>query len=248
MEVNQAKLYDRQIQIFGADTQKNISSSEVFVYGLNTITSEIVKNLALIGFNVALYDIRETSLDSIQGSPLLGKSDERSIGIPIAQVIASKLVEMNPCIQVRVVTESPETVFCDNTKIFISACQTFEQQAAISIALQKINVPKFYVFNSNYKFIALAELPSKPFHLSERTKEQVEARLGLLSLQYNFSEIQTPSLDDFLLQCVFGATLNQTILSLITHNDIAYNVVYLDTDSQSNNPNHQRRFECMTLN
>ena len=248
MEVNQAKLYDRQIQIFGADTQKRISASEVLIHGLNTVTTEMAKNLALIGFSVALCDDRPLTAQDIDASPLLGKCDEHSISTPVAQVVATKLLEMNPCIRVRVVTDTLDSAFGESTQVFVSAGQNFEAQVGVSSQLTHINVPKFYVFGANYRFLVLAEMPGKPFKLAEHTQEQLQTKFAELDLQYDFNDTHTPSLDDFVLQCVFGATLNQTLLSLVSSGRAAHNLMYLDVDCESKNPNHHRRLECLTLN
>lgn len=248
MEINQAKLYDRQIQIFGADTQKVISESEVLIAGLDTITSEVAKNLVLTGFNIALHDRRTLTASHIEESPMLGACNATECGQPLDEVVASKLREINPCVSIRVTSEPLADGFTDSTKVFVSGIHDFDDQHAISAKLQQINVPKFYLFQANYRFLAFAELPKMPLKLSDLTREQLHARLAEHNVAYDFSDKHTASLDDFVLRCVFGATLNQSLLGLISHGRGSHNILYLDADANCENPSQQRHLACLLLN
>lgn len=249
MEVNHAKLYDRQIQIFGTDTQKDISSSEVLISGLNTVTQEVAKNLALIGFGIALHDAGVLTPSDIRCSPLLGACDDASVGQPLSQVIAAKLRDINPHIQVRVVEHLTEASFQENSRIFVSMDQSFEVQISRSMLFQNIDLAKFFLFQIDYKFMALAELPDSGFRLSSHTPEQLQEKLSsAFDFKFDFGQTHTPSVDDFVLQCVYGATFNQALLTLVSRKKLGYNLLFLDTDSQSDNPNHHRRLECLSIN
>lgn len=248
METNQAKLYDRQIQIFGAETQKVISSTEVLIAGLNTVTMETAKNLALIGFNIALADSRPLTKEDINCSPLLGVCDETYISRPIDEVIRIKLLDINPHVDVRIVSGPLESAFQSNTHILISISQSFEVQISTSAKLKDIAIVKFYLFQTNYTFLAIAELPNKPFNLSDYTVDQLRSKLKVeLNLEYSFSVPHKSFIGDFVLQCVCGSTFNQTILTLISRQKLEYNVLYLTFNEESDNPSDHRRLECLTL-
>lgn len=58
--------YDRQIRVFGLNTQQKLSQSNILIIGTNLLTQEILKNLVLTG-------IRSISiLSTDQTSPILG--------------------------------------------------------------------------------------------------------------------------------------------------------------------------------
>ncbi len=45
----EAKLYDRQIRLWGVDVQKNMSKSRILVSGFTGLSVEVCKNLVLSG-------------------------------------------------------------------------------------------------------------------------------------------------------------------------------------------------------
>lgn len=48
---DEAELYDRQIRLWGVQSQQKISSTKILVIGLTGLASEITKNLVLAGIN-----------------------------------------------------------------------------------------------------------------------------------------------------------------------------------------------------
>ena len=249
MQINKEKLYDRQIQIFGGETQKTINSTEVMVFGLNTVTTEIVKNLALIGFNIAVCDNKPLGREDIDNSPLLGKCDEDCLNQPLDTVIKNKLLDINPCIEVRVVTEPSGETLTDSTSILVSTSQSFEAQRSLSDKFRETKMHKFYLFESADSFLAVAELPEKSFKLHEHDmgsfREKLKQEHGI---DYSFDSASNSYLGDFVLRCAFGATFNQTLLTLISRQKLAYNLLYLNFNQKTENPSEHRKLDCLCLN
>lgn len=50
--------YDRQIRLWGAESQQRIRESKVLIVGFCGIAAEVVKNLVLAGANIVVADIK----------------------------------------------------------------------------------------------------------------------------------------------------------------------------------------------
>ncbi len=95
MQDQKTKLYDRQIQLFGEETQDKISKLTVYVNSIDSTTSEILKNLVLTGFNIIFFDSRKITKNDIDVNPLIDSIDFKE-QILISTVIEKKLKELNP--------------------------------------------------------------------------------------------------------------------------------------------------------
>ena len=94
-------LYDRQIRTYGMDAVNKLNTSSVLIYGLKGgYGTEIGKNLALSGINIFLYDIDTITEDDLD-TGFYYKETNKSC----AQVLCSKLQELNPYISVKVVND-----------------------------------------------------------------------------------------------------------------------------------------------
>lgn len=105
-------VYDRQIRLFGADAQRRISAARVVVLGRlrGSLGAEVVKNLALAGFNLDLHEVASTKpCDDdddaklnmfLQWSSSLSNR-EVSSSSSIAKALVSSVSDMNPLITVR---------------------------------------------------------------------------------------------------------------------------------------------------
>lgn len=249
MENQTSKLYDRQIQIFGAETQKRISSTEIYICGLTTVTVEIVKNLALIGFNIALSDQRPLTQDCITSLPLLGVCDESHIGQCLDETIKEKLQEMNPHIKVRVIegTLKADTPECPD--VLIAKVQNAETALTLSAQLKELDMPKFYLFESGWSFIAVAELPGKPFSLSSHNvKSFQEALATQFGITTSLNTQKSQLSESYVLGCVSGATFNQMLLTLVSRQNLDYNLLHLAFNQDSENPSDHRKLDCLLLN
>lgn len=53
----EAQLYDRQLRLWGVQSQQRLQQSKIAIFGLNGAQSEIAKNLILAGLNeITLFD------------------------------------------------------------------------------------------------------------------------------------------------------------------------------------------------
>lgn len=107
-----AKLYDRQIRLWGAASQQKIFQARVLAVGVSGVVSETLKNLALAGVGVLeIVDSAVVTESDIGPNLLLGRQD---LGQNRALACKERLRELNPRVQVVVsarTTRSLEPAF-----------------------------------------------------------------------------------------------------------------------------------------
>ncbi len=87
-------LYDRQVRTYGEEASKRINSSNVVVYGLGGLGTEICKNLALGGVkNLYLYDRDLPSDRDIETGIYYQSKDYDK---PKSSILITYLKELNP--------------------------------------------------------------------------------------------------------------------------------------------------------
>ena len=92
--------YDRQIRIWGVDSQSMLDASRVLVIGLNGLMHEVAKNLVLAGITVDLWNSDETiSAMDLTAGFFFRPSD---IGQKKADVLSPRLAELNRFVSVSV--------------------------------------------------------------------------------------------------------------------------------------------------
>jgi len=74
----EAEIYDRQIRLWGVESQQRLRSARVFVLGLSGIGAEVTKNLVLGGISVTLVDSKVVTASSLKVNFFL--DGEKSIG------------------------------------------------------------------------------------------------------------------------------------------------------------------------
>lgn len=91
--------YSRQIGAYGLEAMSKLVRLRVLIYGLKGIGVETAKNLILAGpGGVTLLDNDPVSLRDLGSNFFFTKED---VGSPRAQVVAPKLQELNPMVQLR---------------------------------------------------------------------------------------------------------------------------------------------------
>jgi ubiquitin-activating enzyme E1 len=97
-------LYDRQVRTYGVEAVKKMTTSSVLIMGLGCgLGTEVGKNLALGGIkNIYLFDPSEVTSSDLETGFYYSKQD---IGNGRAQVLQPKLQELNPYVNVQVVSD-----------------------------------------------------------------------------------------------------------------------------------------------
>ena len=92
MTDDETALYDRQIRVWGLEAQKNIRSFRVHVIGCNQLSSEILKNLCLVGIHITVQKC-DKIYSNVRESCLLGKE---YLGMRYSEALVLAMKEMNP--------------------------------------------------------------------------------------------------------------------------------------------------------
>jgi ubiquitin-like 1-activating enzyme E1 A len=86
LSADEAKLYDRQIRLWGVEAQKRMKGARILICGFRSLSAEICKNLVLAGFSVVVQD-SACVLPEDLGSHIFLNSD--SIGLNVSLFIDS---------------------------------------------------------------------------------------------------------------------------------------------------------------
>lgn len=104
---DEAKLYDRQIRLWGLDAQKRLRSSRVCVLGMGGLGCEVVKNLVLSGIKeLRMVDGRKVT-EQDATSQFLAPRDE--VGKNRAEASLNRVQQLNPMVEVAADTSNSET-------------------------------------------------------------------------------------------------------------------------------------------
>ncbi|KAG2370759.1 hypothetical protein C9374_014253 [Naegleria lovaniensis] len=93
-----AKIYDRQIRLWGVETQNRLNQSRILVYGMNGLSAEICKNIVLSG--VGLVHIMDSQLVTQFDLGCNFLVREANIGENRAKACHPNLQELNPLMKV----------------------------------------------------------------------------------------------------------------------------------------------------
>lgn len=94
----EAAVYDRQLRVWGVETQKRLSTSKVLIIGCTGLAAETAKNVVLAGVgSVTMIDDTPCSLKS-SGNFLIPADVEATQTVSAACV--AQLQEMNPFVQI----------------------------------------------------------------------------------------------------------------------------------------------------
>ena len=96
--VAEAKLYDRQIRLWGMQAQGRIRNSRILVCGMTGLTNEVLKNIVLAGVgSVTLVDDALVTERDLGAQFLLAETD---MGTPKTASVAKRLRILNPMVSI----------------------------------------------------------------------------------------------------------------------------------------------------
>jgi len=148
MDVEQVKVYDRQIRLWGQESQRRLLDATVLFYGLSTTTIEAAKNICLSGTKIIIKDgrsIDENLPENIKQSCFIPRptSSYASVG----GAICASLKEMNPLGHIHQIDEITEDVISKTTCIVIDTELSWEELRKLNITAESHNVGIVLVLN-----------------------------------------------------------------------------------------------------
>ena len=93
----QAAVYDRQLRLWGMETQRRMLESRIFISGLTTLGAEVIKNLVLSGLNVTIHSCNSVQTQDVECHFLFDEQDiGRNVSICIIPMIRSEQRHARP--------------------------------------------------------------------------------------------------------------------------------------------------------
>lgn len=141
---DEAAVYDRQIRVWGVDTQQRLSSTKWLLIGSGGIIAEVAKNLVLAG--AGLVSLLDDTVATEMSAPTFLAGPWGQVK-SVAAVSAAALQEMNPLVKVQAVQGSPANacreVESGQYDVVLLANQPFEQMLEMDEACSKVGCAFF---------------------------------------------------------------------------------------------------------
>lgn len=78
----EAELYDRQIRLWGIESQNRLKQSKVLLLGMNALAAEIAKNIVLAGISsLTIIDGQQVTNDDLENNFLIPRG---SVGLNVS--------------------------------------------------------------------------------------------------------------------------------------------------------------------
>lgn len=107
LEEKLSERYDRQIRLWGADAQQNISKSRALMCGLGAVNAEVCKNLVLAGISATLQDDATVTAKDLSANFFLTMDD---VGKNRAAASLDRVRELNQFVSVESCEEGLTTL------------------------------------------------------------------------------------------------------------------------------------------
>lgn len=130
-------LYSRQLYVLGKEAMLKMQNANVLIIGLRGLGVEIAKNVALAGVkSLALYDPKPVEIQDLSSQFFLSEDD---IGKPIADVTASKVLELNLYVPISVASDLSESTLL-KYKCVVTTNLSLEDQVKINEITHKNDI------------------------------------------------------------------------------------------------------------
>ncbi|KAL1490596.1 hypothetical protein ABEB36_013262 [Hypothenemus hampei] len=107
LSAQEAELYDRQIRLWGIESQERLRASNVLLIGVRGLGSEIAKNILLSGINSLI--ILDDGIVTEEEQHVNFLINRESIGKKIAEEVLIKAQALNPLVKLTADTSDPST-------------------------------------------------------------------------------------------------------------------------------------------
>eukprot|EP01080_Neovahlkampfia_damariscottae_P011614 gene11614-4856_t len=185
---NEAKLYDRQIRLWGIDAQQRMSKTRILVHGMKGISAEVCKNLVLSGVgNVTIMDDEVTEYSDLGSQFLI---NENNVGKNRAEVCLENLQKLNPLVKLSINTDSlysKDEKFFSNFDIVLLTNTTLNEQIRVNNICRKNNILFLSADSFGLYSIFFQDLLDFDYKIKDpsdqESKELLEKKIKFQSLQ-----------------------------------------------------------------
>jgi len=192
LTAHETEVYDRQVRLWGFETQKSMSTSRILIVGLDSgLGAETAKNMVLAGIGcVCVIDDRKSEGKHLTSQFLIKKEDVIA-SKPLADASLQSLRDLNPLVEVRVLEGSAETVADRLTDQELSSflcvvASDLSTPAAVKLSfrLHQLHVPHFFCFSFGYSAVIFEDLTSSYTYTQTRKFVGRESQEETHSIKY----------------------------------------------------------------
>lgn len=164
------KIYDRQ-RFIGLEVQKRLLNSYILLTPINSLMTELAKNLVLCGCNLAIFDNDLVSEDDIDTNFLLSDKD---LGLNKAKIIRNKLLEMNPMVTVDVLDNLKEIEKFD---ILAISTGSFKEMIKWDSVSKEINKPVYILWSCGlYGFFYVSLGRDYRYEKTQKNEDEIKVQ------------------------------------------------------------------------
>ncbi|KAK9502704.1 hypothetical protein O3M35_011418 [Rhynocoris fuscipes] len=141
---DEAQLYDRQIRLWGVESQKSLRNANILIISMNGLGAEVAKNIILSGVKSVTFMDDVLTSEEERFSQFLIPFEKVGVNRAIASVERAK--DLNPLVTVSALANNPSTLNADNIKNY-DVVITMEQNVDTVIQLDSLcrdNKIKFF--------------------------------------------------------------------------------------------------------
>lgn len=113
---DEAKLYDRQIRLWGIDSQRSLRSAKILIISMNGLGAEVAKNIILSGVKSVTFMDNVIATEAESFSQFLIPCDKIGSNRAVASVERAKA--LNPLVTVRAVSNAVTSIQEEDLKIY----------------------------------------------------------------------------------------------------------------------------------
>ncbi|XP_040990708.1 SUMO-activating enzyme subunit 1B-1-like [Juglans microcarpa x Juglans regia] len=136
-------LYDRQIRVWGVDTQRRLSKAHILVCGMKGTVAEFCKNIVLAGVSsLTLVDDRVATEEAISANFLIPPDENAYGGKTLAELCCDSLKDFNPMVRVSVEKGDISSFggdFFDNYDVVVASCCSLATKKSINEKCRKLS-------------------------------------------------------------------------------------------------------------
>ncbi|KAG2676248.1 hypothetical protein I3760_12G044000 [Carya illinoinensis] len=136
-------LYDRQIRVWGVDTQRRLSKAHILVCGMKGTVAEFCKNIVLAGVSsLTLVDDRVATEEAISANFLIPPDENAYGGKTLAELCCDSLKDFNPMVRVSVEKGDVSSFggdFFDKYDVVVASCCSLATKKSINEKCRKLS-------------------------------------------------------------------------------------------------------------
>lgn len=228
------ELYDRQIRLWGAETQAKLGKAEVLIVGLDQVAMDLAKNLVLSGCQLVLLDQRRVELEDIR-TVFMYRSEDEGCEVCSNQkgaVAVREIAAMNSLTRVRCGTDLEADIRQSDC---VCACNpSLEEISAIQRICEACGKGFYVMWSMGVRAACMVWLGRYAYDTKGKEQRTVSVEypeVGKVIAKLPF-EIPVSPVYEPCVSAVLAGVVSQDVLKVVTrHGEPIYNLFLYDCQS-----------------